>query len=207
VLFRSGHWAALEMGINSFANVRYQGFTPNFMDLNQNKSYEVSINFLRYSIGVQKDKHNVGLVTGLGLTCNDYRFSNANTIENDNGVINPVALDKNGLSKSKLSTSFLMAPLMLEFQIPVNGNDQRFYISGGVIGGLKIGSHTKVKKDGDKTKSRDDFNINAFRFGTTARVGYKGINVFGTYFFSSFFRNGRGPEMFPFTIGIGLMNW
>ncbi len=202
-----GHWAAVEMGVNSFAKVDYTGFTPNFMDLNQNKSFEVGINFLRYSIGLQKDKRNVGLVTGLGLTFNDYRFSNAYTIENDNGLVKPVVLDKTGLSKSKLSTTYLTVPLMLEFQIPVNGRDKRFYFSGGLIGGLKVGSHSKVKQDGDKTKSRDDFNINPFRYGATARFGYKGINLFGTYYFSTFFKDNRGPEMFPFTIGIGLMNW
>jgi hypothetical protein len=202
-----GHWAAVEMGVNSFANVNYSGFAANFMDLNQNKSYETSINFLRYSIGLQNDKRNIGLVTGLGLTLNDYRFSNPYTLENNGGEVVPVLLDKNGLSKSKLSTSFLSVPLILEFQVPVKGHDKRFYFSGGLIGGLKVGSHTKVKQNGDKSKSRDDFNINPFRYGATARFGYKGINVFGTCYFSTFYKKGRGPEMFPFTIGIGLMNW
>jgi len=202
-----GHWAAVEMGVNSFAKVDYKGFTPNFMDLNQNKSFEIAINFLRYSIGLQKDKRNIGLVTGLGLTYNDYRFSNAYSIENDNGMVVPVVLDKTGLSKSKLSTSFLTVPLMLEFQIPVNGPNKRIYLSAGVIGGIKVGSHTKVKMDGNKSKSHGDFNINPFRYGTTARIGYKGINLFGTYYYSAFFKDGRGPQMYPFTIGIGLMNW
>ena len=202
-----GHWAAIEMGVNSFANVDYKGFTPNFMDLNQNKSFEISLNFLRYSIGLQKDKRNIGLVTGLGLTFNDYRFSNPYTIENDNGMVKPVLLEKATLSKTKLSTSYLTVPLMLEFQIPVNGREKKLYISGGVIGGLKVGSHTKIKQDGDKRKSRDDFNINPFRYGATARVGYKGINLFGTWYLSKFFKDNRGPDLTPFTIGIGLMNW
>ncbi|HEY3390764.1 MAG TPA: outer membrane beta-barrel protein, partial [Prolixibacteraceae bacterium] len=160
-----GHWAAVEMGINSFANVDYKTFTPNFMDLNQSKSLEVGINFLRYSIGLQKEKRNIGLVTGLGLTFNDYRFSNAYTIENDNGFIKPLLLDKTQLTKSKLSTTYLTVPLLLEFQIPVNGHEKKLYISGGVIGGLKVGSHTKVDIYGDKAHIRDDFNINPFRYG------------------------------------------
>lgn len=203
-----GHWAAVEMGVNSFANVDYKGYTPDyFMDLNQNKSFEVGLNFLRYSIGLQKDKRNIGLVTGLGLTYNDYRFSNPYTIEIVDGKVKSKLIEDTGLSKTKLSTSYLTVPLMLEFQIPVSGNNKKLYFSGGVIGGLKVGSHSKVKIDGSKSKDRGDFNINAFRYGATARFGYKGINLFGTYYFSTFFKNGRGPEMFPFTIGIGLMNW
>jgi len=203
-----GHWAAVEMGVNSFAKVDYKGYTPDyFMDLNQNKSFEVGINVLRYSIGLQKDKRNVGLVTGLGLTFNDYRFSNPYTIEIVDGKVRSKLIEGTGLSKTKLSTSYLTVPLMLEFQIPVSGNNKKLYFSGGVIGGLKVGSHTKVKIDGSKSKDRGDFNINPFRYGATARFGYKGINLFGTYYFSTFFKDSRGPEMYPFTIGIGLMNW
>ena len=202
-----GHWAALEMGINSFAKVNYSGYTPYFMDLNQNKSFETGLNFLSYSIGLQKDKRNIGLVTGLGLTYNDYRFSNPYTIENNSGTVRAVELSDTDLSKTKLATTFLTVPLILEFQIPVNGHEKRIYLSGGVIGGLKVGSHTKIIQNGDKHKSHGDFNINPFRYGATARIGYKGLNVFGTYYFSTFFKSGRGPEMFPFTIGIGLLNW
>jgi hypothetical protein len=202
-----GHWAGLELGINSFTNANYQGFTPNFMDLNQNKSFEVGINFLQYSFGLQKEKKSIGIVTGLGLTYNDYRFSNPWTIENNGGEVKSVPLNSNGLSKTKLSTSYLTIPLLLEFQIPVHGTDKRIYLSGGFVGGLKMGSHTKVKTNGDKSKSRDDFNINPFRCGATTRVGYRGINLFGTYYFSTFYKTNRGPELFPFTIGITLMNW
>ena len=202
-----GHWAGFEMGINSFTNIDYKGSTPNFMDLNHNKSCEVGINFLQYDFGLQRDLTNIGLVTGLGLTLNDYRFSNPNTIENHDGLVRPVDLDPNKLSKSKLSTAYLSLPVMVEFQVPSAGHDKGFYVSAGVIGGLKLGSHTKVKYPGDKSKNHDDFNINPFRFGTTARIGYRGINLYGTYYFSQFFRDNRGPDMNPFTIGICLMNW
>ena len=202
-----GHWAGFEMGINTFANPNYNGFAPNFMDLNHGKSFEVGINFLQYNIGIQKDKKNIGLVTGLGLTLNDYRFSNPNTIENHNGLVSPVELDPDRLVKSKLSTSYLSLPVMLEFQAPSGAHNKRFYVSAGLIGGLKLGSHTKVKYPGDKSKNHDDFNINPFRYGATARIGYKGINLFSTYYFSTFFRENRGPVMNPFTIGIVLMNW
>ena len=202
-----GHWAGWEMGLNSFSNVDYKGFMPNFMDLNQNKSFETGINFLEYNIGLKSDKNNIGLVTGLGITYNDYRFSNAYTIVNNGGFVEPVALNEHNLSKSKLSATYLSIPLLLEFQSPEHGHNKPFYFSAGLIGGIKLGSHTKVKMDGDKSKSHGDFNINPFRIGATARMGYRGINVFGTTYFSPLFRNGRGPELFPFTIGIVLMNW
>jgi hypothetical protein len=203
-----GHWPVLEMGINSFADVSYDGYaTPNFMDLNHGKSLEVNINFLRYSIGFQKEKRNIGMVTGLGLNMNDYRFSNQYTIENNNGYILPVALPAGVDAKTKLSTTYLTVPILFEFQIPVNDSDKKIFFSAGLIGGLKLGSHTKVKYTGYKEKDRDDFNIAPFRYGATARVGYKGINLYATYYLTDMFKEGRGPVMTPFSIGIGLLNW
>lgn len=189
-----GHRAALEMGVNSFANVSYSGYTPFFMDLNQNKSFETGLNFLSYSIGLQKDKKTIGLVTGLGLTYNDYRFSNPYTIENNGGIIRAVELSDTDLSKTKLATTFLTVPLIIEFQIPVSGHEKRVYFSSGVIGGLKVGSHTKIIQNGDKHKSRDDFNINPFRYGATVRIGYKGLIFFGSYYFFGTYRTKRLVE-------------
>lgn len=200
-----GHWDAFEIGVNSFAKVDYTGYpTPNFMDLNHNKSLEVNLNVVKISIGLQKNHTSVGLVTGLGLNFNDYRFSNSYTIKNDNGYVVAVPITDAHLQKTKLSTGYLTAPLLLEFQLPKSTG---MWMSVGVIGGIKIGSHTKVKIDDKKNKDRNDFNINPFRGGVTARVGHKGFNVFGTYYFTPFFRDGRGPVMQPFTIGVGLFHW
>lgn len=199
-----GHWSFLEMGVNSFANTNYSGYSiPNFMDLNHNKSLEVNINFLKYSIGLQKENTSIGMVTGLGLNFNDYRFSNDYTIKNDNGYIVPVAISDSHLEKTKLSTGFLTVPLLLEFQLP---KETGLWCSVGVIGGLKIGSHTKVRIAEKKYKDRGDFNINPFRGGVTARVGYKGLNIFSTCYLTPLFRDHRGPELTPFTIGIGWVN-
>jgi hypothetical protein len=203
-----GHWSLFEMGANSFAGTNYSGYAiSGFMDLDQNKSYEVNIRLLRYSLGLQKYSNNIGLVSGLGLNMNDYRFSNPYTIENEDGYTVPVSLDENGLSKTKLSTVFLTVPVLLEFQFPASQYKNRFFVSGGIIGGLKIGSHTKVKQDNVIKKNHDDFNINQFRYGATVRIGYRDLSLFGTYYFTALFKQNRGPEMYPFTIGIGLISW
>ncbi len=197
-----GHWSTLELGINTFSTVDYKGYaTKNFMDLNLNKSLEVNINLFKYGIALQKNKNNIGLVTGLGFNFNDYRFANSFTIKNDMGYIVPVPITDAKLEKSKLSTGFLTVPLLLEIHFP---RDSKLWMSMGVIGGIKMGSHSKVKIDGTKTKDHNDFDINPFRGGSTVRLGYKSFYLYGTYNFTPFFRDGRGPVMDPFTIGIGI---
>ncbi len=201
-----GHLPLFEIGVNSFANTNYSGYSvPGFMDLKQFRSLEVNIRILRYSLGLQKTNDNFGLLTGLELNLNNYYFSNPYTLVDQDGHTEPLLLDENGLKKSKLSTTFLSVPLLFEIQFP-DKKSKRFFISAGVIGGLKIGSHTKVKHFNDKTKNHDDFNINPFRYGATFRIGYSDINIFATWYKTPLFKSGRGPEMNPFTIGIGLIN-
>lgn len=202
-----GHFPLVEIGVNSFAKINYTGYAvPGFMDLNQNKSLEVNIRLFRFNAGLQKFNNTLGFLSGLELNLNDYRFSKPYTIENEEGHTNPVPLSEDGLSKTKLSTIFLTAPFLLEFQFPAKKPDNRFFVSGGVIGGLRLSSHTKIEQFGNKTKDHNDFNINPFRYGATFRIGYKDINLFATYYKMALFKGGRGPEMFPFTIGIGLIN-
>ncbi|MCE1197858.1 MAG: PorT family protein [Marinilabiliales bacterium] len=208
-----GHWSTLEIGVNSFTNPDYAGYTippsssfhgENYLDINHNKSLEVNINLIRFSFGLQEKKNNIGLVTGLGFNFNDYRFSNGFTIKNENGYIVPIPISSPKLQKTKLSTGYLTVPLLLEIHAPRRTG---LWMSMGVIGGIKMGSHTKVKIDGTKDKDHNDFNISPFRGGATARIGYKGLNLYGTYYFTPFFRDNRGPSMQPFTIGLGLLNF
>ena len=75
----------------------------------------------------------------------------------------------------------------------------------GGFGGILIGSHTKqVKTDGEKIKIHDDYNLNTLRYGLSARVGYRGFNVYANYALSNMFRDGVQPKLTPLEAGIGL---
>ena len=202
-----GHWEGIEFGFNSFAKTDYSMYSPaynNFMSLNQGKSLEFNLNFYELNIGLSKNY--VGLVSGMGLSFNNYRFENPYTLQQGQNMTLPVLLEENNLSKTKLALSYLNVPLLLEFQIPVNHNEGRLFINGGIIGGVKIGSHTKVKYGEKKDKDRSGFNINSFNYAATARIGYKDICLFAKYNLTPLFENGKGPELTPFTIGISFLD-
>ena len=201
-----GHWAGFELGVNGFYDTDYSAYGGyEFMELDQPKSWEVNINFLEYNIALQENC--IGLVTGMGWSMNNYRFDNPVTIERVNGQIEPVPVTNDGFEKSKLTVSYLTVPLLLEFQVPVNHGGNMLFVSGGVIGGLNIGSHTKVKTNNSKSKDHGSFNINPFKYSFTGRVGLKNISLFATYSMSSFFKDNKEPELFPFTIGLALVNF
>jgi len=205
-----GNWKGFEMGLNNLSTEEFSLSLPasdNFMNLNTGKSWNVNINFLQYGLGLIGN--NIGIVTGLGLEFNDYRFDNNNTIMKD--VVNGMIVEgiyELPLEKSKFATSYLTAPLLLELQVPTGKRNKRLFLSGGVIGGLKIGSHTKVvyREGGDrqKVKDRGDFNLSPLRYGVTARVGYRTLKVFANFYLTPLFEDGAGPELYPFSVGLAF---
>lgn len=207
------HWAGFEVGINNYVNSDFSmSLAPenSFMDLNTGRSWYFNLNFIEYGVGLGTDK--VGLVTGLGIDWSNYHFDQGNVIYKDaDGIIDrydPPA-ENASVQKAKLQTTYLNAPLLLEFQIPAG--KKRIHISGGVVGGVKIGSRTKmvytVNGNKQKDKVKDDFNLNVLRYGFTARVGYRGLKVFANYYPTALFESGKGPELYPFSVGLTLISF
>jgi hypothetical protein len=209
-----GHWSGFEMGLNNFVNADFSTSLSNemeYMSLRSSKSFNVNINFMQYNLRIAGD--NFGLVTGMGLEFNDYRFRNNVSITPDGGTIVPVDYDLAGMDmeKTKLSTSYLTIPLLVEFQTPHAVRSHRVHMSAGVIGGVRLGSHTKtVYREGGrkmKDKVKDDFYLSPFRYGFTFRAGYRNLNLFANYYATPLFEKNRGPELYPFSIGLSLLGF
>lgn len=207
-----GHWAGYAIGMNNFVDRDFNlaGATAEtgFMDLNSGKSWEQNINFLQYSLPMGL---HIGWVTGMGFKWNAYWFDRNNNITKDplNDMIVPLDPPPGVVyDKSKLNTTFLTVPLLLELQF---GQKGRGYFSAGVIGDLKLTSSTKIKyyENGSKQKERvkNDFNLSPLRYHLTARIGYRFIKLYATYSMVQLFRNNSGPEIYPVTVGLTLINF
>ena len=155
-----GHWQGFEMGFNGFDKADYSMYNDkDFMSLNQGKSWEIGLNCYEFNIGLYKSA--VGLISGMGLSFNDYKFENRYTIKRGTDRTVPVPLDYANLEKTKLAVSYLNVPLLIEFQIPINQKEGKLYLNAGLVGGVKLGSHTKVKFDGTETASREPYQSQA----------------------------------------------
>jgi len=146
------------------------------------------------------------------LQLQSYRLKTNTTIEETaTGKVIPKTLFFEDNQKSKLSSVYIITPLLAEFQVPVRHYANRFYFSAGFYGGLRLSSHTKIKyrleKKKEKLKTPDDFSLHKFKYGIMARAGYRWINIFATYDLSPMFKEGMGPELTPFTLGITLISF
>jgi hypothetical protein len=198
-----GHWAGLEFGFNNYVTSQNTLDLPsdiNYMSLNSGISNNFNFNFSQLSFGFTK---HIGIVTGLGINWNNYKFDgNFNIQKLADGTIDSVSPDGK-LKKSKLATIYMTLPVMLEFQIPVDHH--HLNVAAGLIGAIKLGSHTRMQfENGPDVKKYSDYSLNLLRYGATARIGYQNFQLYGTYYATPLFQTGKGPggyDLFPFEIG------
>lgn len=211
-----GHWGGFEMGINGYLN-KDMGFDIleddyKFLELRYEKSINVSLNFFEQNFNLIGK--NFGLTTGLGFEWNNYRFDDNIKIGRDNTGITGDSLFVTGVNytKSKLVVNYLTLPILFEYQTNRFANKNSFHITAGVLTGVRIGAHTKMAyndgaKQKDKFRDKNDYDINPFKFDLTARIGWGKVNLYANYSLTTLFKDNRGPELYPFAMGITLSSW
>lgn len=203
-----GHLAGIEAGFNNFVHAGSMVLPAqiDYMSLETNNSCSFNLNFSQVNIGLCR---NAGIVAGIGLNWNNYRFKNLNSIEvNEEGIVNSIIPASTvPVKRSKFSTLYLNIPALLEIQIPA-GYSNSLNIGVGVIGGIKLNAWTKVVfEDGEKSRVNGDYNLNLLRGGVTGRVGYRNFMIFGTYYLTPWFQGNKGPDglnIEPFEIGLAF---
>ena len=121
--------------------------------------------------------------------------------------------DTTHFKKSKLATTYLEAPLELRFNSRPDNPNKGVKVALGVKAGVLVQAHIKQKTEQtssggtinaytEKESSKRFFNKN--RFVATARVGLGHFTLYGNYQLNSLFKEGAGPQVKPFSIGITL---
>ncbi len=207
------HWSGIDLGVNFIVNENNStnlGEGNEWLDLQYERSLSWRFNLLEHKVKLIDEY--VGLVTGLGLTYNSYGFRREVTVFSNTkalpdttfGVIDSVIQ----FNKTKLRVTYVHVPLMLEFNTSKNPK-RSFHVAAGVIGGWKISSITKQKFESEGTehivRRSQDFNLTPWTLDATARVGYRNFTAFITYGITPLFKDGKGPEVYPVTVGITVV--
>ncbi|NBG64879.1 porin family protein [Acidiluteibacter ferrifornacis] len=217
---RDSHWAGFDLGVNGFLTP--DGSTSldpkdSFLDLNYSKSVVVNLNPFEKYIPIKGDRF--GILTGLGFQFNSYDLKTNNrliTTPSTDSTKSQLSsfrdsLNMASVSKNKFKATYLTVPILFEY------NDAKlarkgFHFSAGMVFGYRIGSKNKMKYttpsgNNKKDKYRDDFNLNPFSMALTTRFGVGWVNLFATYNLSPLFEKDKGPELYPFTVGITLLDF
>lgn len=156
-----------------------------------------------YMIG----KSNLSFSPGLGLGVHNLYWDASPVLINDSTAFIKIP-DTISYKRSKLTATYLDIPIELRFK---SKSEFRFAV------GFKFGFLLKMqsKYKGDDYMNNDDHqviykqghvkNSDPNRYGFVGRIGYKWINFSAFYSLSTLFRSGKGPEMYPISLGITVI--
>jgi hypothetical protein len=204
-------WEGFELGINGFmTNQQSIGMPDSLRGFDLNYSKAIAVNINPYEYDLRLIRNNLFLVTGVGFEINNYRFNSNMRMLPNTRPLQTVLEDSLPYAKNKLTTVFVNVPLYLSFRSPKFRNGQQLSISPGVTAGWLIRSYQKRVLDDDgknKVRTRDDFNLQPFRFNASVRLSYANFTAFANYSLNEMFYKGRGPELYPFTVGVRIVGF
>lgn len=156
---------------------------------------------------------------GLGIGSSNIFFTdtyvNLKSLTSTLPFTNVTYSDANHYKKFKLTTIYAELPVELRFAgNPVNP-DKGFKAALGVKIGTLLDAHTKGKNAinassttiyGTKyiQKEKEKHFINSTRASVTARIGFGNFSIDGAYQFTNFLKQGAGPEIKPYSIGLTI---
>ena len=234
----NGNWGGVDIGLNGYLTPDFDmsfDKADDYLSLQMEKSINLNLNIYEQNISLNKDK-NIGLITGLGITFNNYRFNNQTYLTSDSSFIAGYYMSGINVRKTKLTAMYLTVPLFFEVQTKTSNRLRQFHFAAGGLISARVSTHTKIyfnesnkefdllvdPSDTDTkvakgespssdvrniVKNFNSFHLAPFKFDVSVRFGYGIINLYATYSLNTMFQKDRGPELYPFTAGITLVGW
>ncbi|HPQ57922.1 MAG: hypothetical protein R2810_02785 [Flavobacteriales bacterium] len=222
------YWSGLEIGLNNFMTPGGSFDLPEedkWMELEAGRSRWFAINFMEQKF--EFGSHHAGLLTGLGLEFTSYHFANNVLLAADADSTYAFTEDLPGYSKNKFRQIGLRVPLMFEFntkraplpteELILSGKDMdydrkgNFHLAFGVVGSWYFDTMYKQKyrEDGERVKDRRkaSYNTLPYRLAARGQIGFGSLNLFAEYGLTSFFEDGKGPDLVPVSVGITLLGF
>lgn len=231
----NGHWAGIDLGFSGYLtpdfDMNYGAASP-YLDMNSARSLVVNVN--PFELNLNLIKNHVGFTTGIGFSTANYYFTGNRVMLSDSSTLKAYRIQDEkgnlvGLDKNKLVVSHLNVPLLFEYQTNPYRRLSSFHFSLGVIAGVRIGSYTKQvyqEKDGQYflvddqgqkvatydvkrhvVRTKGSYHLSPFKMDATVRIGWSYLKLYGTYSLTSMFQKDKGPEVYPFSVGITLAGW
>lgn len=195
--------ARFDIGLSTYTDEGSYTLSPANAYLEHSSWKSSNFGFEFFQMGYRFNSH-FKVYAGAGLDWNHMRLKKNITFQKDQPTLSYVteAID---FKKNRFSSQYLRIPL--SFQLRTNEDekgDKLNFVFGPEIGFLLNGKVKQISKENGKDKFKDDYNLNPFRYGGFARIGYGGIGVYMKYYANDVFADGQGPKDFK-NLSFGLM--
>jgi hypothetical protein len=223
------YWSGLDLGVNTLlgsdGDADLSG-DAELMQINNARSRFFAINFMERKL--EFGSHHAGLMTGLGLEFTGYHFTNNMLLHYNADSVYTLEVERPEFRKNKLRQIGLRLPVMLEFntkrqRIPTDeqiragkvsspSRKGNVHLAAGVVGSWYFDTMYKQKyrdETGSMRKDSDtgDYHLLPYRAAASVRFGYGALNLFAEYALTPLFKEGKGPELTPFNVGLTIIGF
>ena len=204
---RSNDHLLIQLGINSWANMP---------DSIQTKGLSRTFNIYFMMDFPFKTNPHFSVAAGVGVGSDNMYFKDTYidiSGKTQNALTFQDVADTNHFKKFKLNTTYAEIPVEFRYI----GNPENPGRSFKLAVGAKIGTMLNASTKGKNLLNKGGGTVNAFvqkekakrffnktRFAVMGRLGYGSFSVFATYQVNSFIKEGFGPDVKPFTIGLTI---
>lgn len=203
-----GHWAGIDFGVTMLMNNQFQTSFPSHpqWENDPSRSFNWSLNIFDHRFNLYRDR--IGITTGVGLNLARIGIKNNQVLLDTSDSLWVFNDSINTYSKNKLRATYLQIPLLFEFNSS-SDTDKSFWLTAGVVGGVRLGSSTKRKIEKgtfeSKEKIKGVYGLNPFKLDGTVRMGYGNWGLFANYSLIPLFDTDKTAEVYPLTFGISLV--
>ena len=162
---------------------------------------------IKAGFGSRNKAQKFGISTGIKINWVHYSFEKDFSLER-NAPDFESALNFNvpELRKNRLRGTYLQIPVLLEFNSNPRNRKQSLNLGIGYVHQFLLGSQFRYRTtEGDKFRTRGDFNLRRSMGMIEGRVGIGNLNFFLQYGLRDLFQTGDGPEVTPINFGINLI--
>lgn len=208
-MYNFGHLERFRIGFIRFVEKDYHRYSGDeFMELDKARSFVMHLNLITFRSRSERIRR-IGFVSGIGLEYQRLYFDRDLTIRKIDGMLEPVNLTGLGIENPKrsvLKNLYLTLPVLLEIH-PFGY--RTLHISGGIIGGMRVHSRTKIVFTNDsgnkqKIKRTDSYCLNPLKAELFGRIGLRNLSVWCSYSLTPIFDTRKAPDLRSFTVGIGI---
>jgi hypothetical protein len=203
------NWLIFDLGFanyrdeTNYAAAQQSGFVTqdlsNKDNLRLRAGKSVNVNIWLFQQRLNLIQHVVNLKYGLGVELNNYRFSDERVRFSKNPT--RLSLDPSlaNATKNKLAADYATIPMMLNFNL-TPGRRKGFGFSAGMSVGYLYSARQKIKQDGDKTKLRDDFNLEKWKLSYIGELTLGPVRLYGSVATKNMWE--RGLDQTPYNLGV-----
>ena len=201
-----------DLGLNALVNQKVRNTMPpdqaGTVDLRTEGSRYVNLG-LDWVTRLGGKRSPISIVVGPELSFNNYMLSGNNRWVNTNGRTDVIReTDGRQFQKTKLASSSINVPLMLQLRLRDSHYKPTLMLSAGGFVGYRIKSWTKLKytNEGSTNKEKEEgsYNMENFLYGLQGTIGYRGLEFFGKYNMNSLFKTGASPDTQVLSFGIRI---